>query len=284
MENRSAVSDWLLRRSVPRFGQLALIVTLICGAALLSYFLTQQPDPGLRGERLRPVTPFSWLPDDILLSLPARQAFGAAYALGGLLWLTRRLLPVSPWLTVLGFWGGVGLYIESATQLTHVAHATAMMLLLHAVWYAAVADDIRAADRAGAFWTTPLYPNWAHLCGVFYLGLLYGFSGWMKVLTSGIDWPNGVSMQLWVNLWGDRDSVWTRLALQHRWVAVALQWAALVAECAAPLALVPRLRPWIGLALIGFHYGQVAVFGWGFHANAALIALYFLPVRRWVRG
>jgi hypothetical protein len=49
------------------------------------------------------------------------------------------------------------------------------------------------------------------------------------------------------------------------------------------LAIVSRtLRPWIGLLLIGFHIGQIAVFGWGFHANVALLALVLLPADEWL--
>jgi hypothetical protein len=33
--------------------------------------------------------------------------------------------------------------------------------------------------------------------------------------------------------------------------------------------------------LIAFHIGQIAVFGWYFHANMVLITLCFLPVDRW---
>ena len=37
----------------------------------------------------------------------------------------------------------------------------------------------------------------------------------------------------------------------------------------------------VGLLLIGFHIGQICVFGWGFHTNMLMLALVFLPVYQW---
>jgi hypothetical protein len=84
-------------------------------------------------------------------------------------------------------------------------------------------------------------------------------------------------------MWGNPDSFWTELVLGDRRIAVAMQWAALIGETAGFVAIVSRaLRPWIGLLLIGFHVGQIALFGWGFHANMILLALIFLPFQEWV--
>ena len=106
--------------------------------------------------------------------------------------------------------GVVALYVENVTQVTHVAHVTNMLLLLHALWYQCYHREIRAALLQRRFWTTRLYPQWVHALGVFYLGLFYGLSGLMKLLTSGPSWANGVSLQLWTNLWGDPDSLLPR--------------------------------------------------------------------------
>ena len=48
------------------------------------------------------------------------------------------------------------------------------------------------------------------------------------------------------------------------------------------LAIFPRLRPWIGWALVGFYAGVLATFDYGFQFNAILTALYFLPCERWI--
>jgi len=128
----------------------------------------------------------------------------------------------------------------------------------------------------------PAVPRWVYLCGVFYVGCFYGLSGLMKWLTSGPGWANGVSMQLWVRLFG-HDNWVSRWVVSDRNVAALLQWAALLGETSGLLAVVSKTaRPWVGAALIAFHVGQIVIFGWGFHANMALIALLFLPFFEWV--
>jgi hypothetical protein len=53
-------------------------------------------------------------------------------------------------------------------------------------------------------------------------------------------------------------------------------------ETAGVLAVLPRMRPWIGVGLIGFYVGVLATFDYGFHLNALLTAMYLLPVERWL--
>src|SRR5262249_53969704 len=223
------------------------------------------------------------LPDAVLLSRWLHWACGLAFAAGAGLWLARRWLPWSAWLATLGFTGVIGLYLESASQVTHVAHLPNLLLLVPALGDHFYSDDIRAADQAHAFWATPLYPRWAHGLGVYVVGLFYGLSGLAKWLESGPGWANGVSLQLWVRLWGDPSSWWTWAILEDRRLAATLQWGTLVGETSGLLAIVwPRSRPVVGVLLVGFHVAQVAVFGWGFHANMAYLLLLFLPVDRWL--
>jgi hypothetical protein len=274
--------DWLGERSRPHFGQLTLWLLLLCAQPLAIYFVTHW---GLhvRGPRTGPATILSFLPDSVLLSPLPIQVCASLFVLGSFLWLAQLAIPWSGWLTSLAFTAVVALYVENATQVTHVAHVTNVLLLLHALWYHFYRREIRAALAAGCFWSTPLYPRWVHALAVFYLGLFYGLSGLMKLLTSGPGWANGVSLQLWTNLWGEPGSLWTGLIREHRWVAVAMQSATLLGESSGLLAIfLPRLRPFIGLMLIGFHVGAICVFKWGFHANMVMLALFFLPCDRWV--
>src|SRR5207248_767783 len=170
------------------------------------------------------------------------QVCAVLFVAGSLLWLAQVVIPWSGWLTSLSFTAVVALYVENAVQVTHVAHVTNMLLLLHALWYHFDAREIRASLRAGRFWSTPLYPRWVHALAVCYLGLFYGMSGLLKFLTSGFGWANGVSLQLWTNLWGERGSFWTHLILEHRSVAGAMQAATLLGESSGFLAIFfPRL-------------------------------------------
>ena len=87
-----------------------------------------------------------------------------------------------------------------------------------------------------------------------------------------------MSLQLWAELFGDKSSVFTQMILSSRTAAAAMQWAALIGECGGLVAIVSaRLRPLVGLLLIGFHVAQICVFGWGFHTNMVMLALVFLP-------
>jgi hypothetical protein len=278
--------DSLGRRSLPYFGQLVLTVLILCAVPLAIYFEVHPTGIHPRGERTGPCTVLSCLPDAILLQYGVRIGCGVMFAVGGILWVLRRGLPWSCWACALGFLGVLCLYVENASQVTHVAHLTAHLLLVHALWYQFYAGEIRSADRAGRFWSSPLYPHWVYFLSVFAIGTFYGWSGLSKLLESGFGWANGLPLQLWTNLWGKRGSMWTNLILDDRRFAALLQATTLVGETAGFLAVVWKpARPWIGLLLIGFHIGQIEVFEWGFHANMLMLGLFFLPVeplvRRW---
>jgi hypothetical protein len=272
------------QRSTPQFGQLTLGLTLACAAVYAGYLLAHPPLVPHDPRRIRPVSILSFLPDAILLDRLAFYLCGAAFYLGAICWAALRLLPFSSWLAAFGFTALLCLRMEASDHVTHVYHLTNNLLLVHAFWYHCCAHDLRDALAQGRFWSTPLYPQWVHELGIFYVGCFYGLSGWTKVATSGLlGWPNGLSMQLWVNLWGRDDSPWKALILANRDFAAALQAGALLVECSAPLAIFfPQVRSLVGLGIVGFHYGQISLFGWGFHGNALLSAVLLFPVSRWL--
>jgi hypothetical protein len=281
--NAHAFLARLGQRSRPHYGQLTLCALLLCALALAGYFVTHHGGGHPRGERAGPATVLSWLPDAVLLEAGTSWACGGLFVVGAGLWLAGRGLPVSSWLAALAFTALAALHLESSSQATHVAHLTNALLLLYALWYHVEGAAIRAACRAGRFWATPLYPRWAYALSVLAVGLFYGPSGLSKLFQSGPGWANGTSLQLWATLWGDPDSPATRLILADRRVAAALQAVTLLAETGALLAVVwPRARVLVGLALLAFHAGQIAVFGWGFHANMVILALVLLPAPAWV--
>ena len=274
--------DWLGERRRPHAGMLALWVLLGCAAGLCAWLQMHWTAPPPGSERTGLATVLSFLPDTLLLNRFVFAGCGVLFFASSLPWAAQRWLPWSSWLSVLSFTAVAALYLENSTQATHVAHVANVLLVVCALWSHFYRRDIRDALNQGRFWATPLYPRWARSASVFYLGLFYGFSGLTKLRTSGWSWPNGVSMQLWSSLWGDPGSPWTQLILEHRSFAAALQWGALLLESAGLAAIFSaRLRPWIGVGLIGFHIGQISVFGWGFHGNLAAIALFFLPVDAW---
>jgi hypothetical protein len=275
--------DGFGQRSRPYFGQVVLAALLLGAVPLAGYFLLNPGGIHPRGERAGPASLLSFLPDSVLLDRGVSFLCGGCFLVGAVLWVMRIGLPWSAWMAALGFNGVVALYLESASQVTHVAHLTCMLLVIHALWYQCYRKEIAEADAEGRFWATELYPQWVFSLSVFALGLFYGLSGLSKLLRSGPGWANGVSLQLWTQLFGDPDSMWTQWILSSRTFARVLQVTTLVGETAGLVAIVwPASRPIIGLLLLGFHVGQIAVFHWGFHANMIMLALFFLPCRTWI--
>lgn len=275
--------DWLGERSRPLYGQVLLWILLANGVALAYWFEMNRLPPPPGAVRTGPATVFSFLPDELLANWTLFRICGVLYLLGALLWAGQLLLPWSSWLAALSLTATIGLYMENTIQATHVGHLTNLLLLVLALWYQCYHRDIAAARQAERFWTTPLFPRWVHFLCLYTIALFYTWAGLSKLLEGGLAWPNGVSLQLWTHLWGSPTSPWTHLVVSNRLVAILLQVGTLLTELGACLALLsPRLRPWIGLGLLGLHYGIVSVFGWAFHFNALLIALVFLPVDRWL--
>lgn len=281
--------DRLGQRTTPHFGQLVLVVLLLAAAWYCRQYAGSYSAgwraAAWREVRNRPVSVFSFLPDTVLLDERALQAAAWVFYPAAFLWAARRLLPWSSWLAALSFTLVLALHFENKNALSHSTQLTCVLLWLYALWYACCARDVRAADRAGRFWHTPLYPNWVHALALFYVGLFYSLSGLSKLTCSGAAWANGVSLQLWVQLWGDRGSFWAQLVLAHRPLAQALQAATLAAELLAlPAVCFRPTRALVGLALVAFHVGTISIFHYTFHANAVLVALLFLPFDRWVPG
>jgi hypothetical protein len=121
-----------------------------------------------------------------------------------------------------------------------------------------------------------------YLTGLAYLGLFHTYAGLAKLIYSGPGWANGVSLQLWVHMEAYPWSPTTWLLLSSRTAAKWLQMLTLVAETAGILGVIPRLRVAVGLLLLAFYVGVIVTFPYGFAINAGLVALYFLPVERWL--
>lgn len=275
---QSAILDWLGTLSTPQFGQ---VVTWTLLAAC--YILASLHFERIEGTRQGPATVLSWLPEVIHASDASFYAFRGLLLVGATLWLFNRALPWSCWLTTLGFTGLWSLHMETTTNGAHIFNAANQLLVVQSLWYTFFARDIRKALAEQRFWRTPLYPNWVFLLGLFYLGLFHTSAGLAKLLNSGLDWPNGVSLQLWA-FWDGRPGSWTReLMINYRPAVLVMQWLTLVFETAAIIGLFSRrLRPWIGLMLVSFYFGVLFTFDYGFHLNLVLTALFYLPFDRWL--
>ena len=219
--------DRLGERSRPHYGQLVLWTVLLCACRPLPLFRVvlgrktrrQRPRPQPRVAAFLPARGGD--PEPRRLRRLRRAVRGRRRALV----LATAACRGPAWATALSFNAVVALYFENSSQETHVAHVAGAFLFIYALWYHFYRREIRDADREGRFWATPLYPRWVYFLTVFYLGLFYGLSGFNKIATSGLSWANGVSLQLWAELFGDKSSVFTQMILSSRTAAAAMQWA-----------------------------------------------------------
>ena len=196
--------------------------------------------------------------------------------------MLNRGLPWSCWLTTLGFTGVWSLHVENTHNTAHIYNLPNMLLVIQSLWITADAARIRGALAAGTYWQTPLVPHWVSLASIAYIGLFHTAAGLSKLTFSGPAWANGTSLQLWAYLFGYEWSPARTILINHRTLTAWLQAATLIVETSAILAIIPRLRTIIGLALLGFYIGVLITFPYGFGLNAIFTAVYFLPVERWL--
>lgn len=266
------------RRSRPHFNQ--LVVWCLLAAALTlacwpTFVVRTEPHHGH-------ATLLFWLPNTVLASAATFWLFRGLLLAGTILWLANRWLPWSCWLTTLGFTGLWSLHVENTYNSAHIFHMTNMLLVLQSLWYTADAAAIRRALADHTNWQTPLVPRWVSLSAIAYIGIFHTAAGLSKLVESGPGWASGTSLQIWTYLWGYSWSPTTWLIVGSRTLTRWLQIATLVVETAGVLAIFPRLRPWIGLGLVGFYAGVLATFQYGFEFNALFTALYFFPVEAWI--
>lgn len=226
-----------------------------------------------------PVTLLAWLPAEVLFDDVLYWTLRWAFVGFAVLWALHLALPWSSWLAALAFTATVSVYQQRWSSVDHTLHVTNMALLAWALGYHAAAGVMRRARRQGRFWSTPVFPRWTRWLAVVHVALFYGLAGISKLRVSGLDWPNGLSLQLWIHVFGQRDTAMSQWLLGHRGAAAAVQWAALTVELSALAAPLSRLaRPVVGLALVAMHVGIWRSFGWSFAGNVVVAVLVLLPV------
>jgi hypothetical protein len=268
----------LQSKTTPEFAQ--LVNWTLLASALLLVCLPHEVREGDPAEM--PATVLSWLPHAWVFQPAAFWICRGLLLVGTLLWFAQKWLPWSCWLTTIAFTALWSLHVETTYNTAHIFNMANMLLVIQSLWVTAEAPEIRLALKERRYYDTPLLPRWVVLVGIAYIGLFHTAAGLSKLSFSGTGWANGVSLQLWTHLWGHWWSPTTWIVLGSRRAAAFLQAATLVIETAGILALVPRLRVWIGLALVGFYVGVLLTFDYGFHLNALFTAMYLLPVERWL--
>ena len=251
-------------------------------AVLLHAMLFMRADvPCAEGLRNTPATVLSFLPEEILTSPLVFHVFRWLLVVAGILWVLQLLVPLSSWVCVFAYTITVALVFENSSHIEHTKNLANIVLFVHAMWYHFHASDIRTALARNAFWVSSVYPGWTHSLSLFCIAIYHSNAALAKLLQSGIEWPNGLSLQLWINLMGREDSLAKTLILSDRTTAALLQWCVLLVEASAIVAVFcPRVRMPIGAALLGLYGGIADSFGFSFVLNAFLVAAFFFP---WAR-
>lgn len=273
--------DWLQDEATPQFGQIATWLLLLF--ALIVACTPVEFDVGLR--RAEPATIFSWLPENIVRSPQLFLGVRVVLFVSTIMWAFRIAVPYSCWLTVFAFTMSWALRMENLTNGAHIFNVTNWLLIIHAMWFHFRHREMSAAISASNFWQTRLYPRWVLWLCVFYLGWFHSLAGFSKILTSGFDWGNGVSLQLWTELFGWKPSPFGKLLLWDVRLTALMQTGALAIECFSIFCVLNQwFRYAIGFALFGFYLGVLTTFvDFGFHFNAILVAWFLLPAD-WMMG
>ena len=269
-------TNWLTDLARPGFGQfvtwLLLIFAIVLAVSPIEF------STGVRSDQV--ATIFAWLPEFVLRNAIFFTTVRVLLILSAILWAAKIAVPISCWTTTILFALMWSLRMENLTNGAHIFNVTNMLLLIHAMWFQFYHADMKASKDAGTFWQTPTYPRWVFMLSVFYLGWFHSLAGFTKILNTGLGWGNGVSLQLWTQVFGETSSPFAQVILYDSRLTAWLQTGALAIECLSILCIFHWLiRYAVGFGLIGFYIGVLTTFvTFGFHFNAILVALFLLPV------
>lgn len=124
----------------------------------------------------------------------------------------------------------------------------------------------------------------------FFGGLSYLLAGSCKLIGTGIMWPSGQHLWLWIQekgidslaKFGTADfNLLQELALADYGLATLMLLGGLLTELAGPVLWHQRYRPYFGLGVIGMHVGIFLIMNILFYINIVLIALVAFPWAEW---
>ena len=231
-------------------------------------------------------TIFSWVPGVVLRSISVMNLVRLWLLASALLWMFHRYVPWTCWSTVISFTFLWSLRMENVANGAHIFNVTNMLLIVHAMWYQFYGSKIVGGIADPKKHSTDNYPYWVFFLSIFFLGWFHTLAGMTKVLESGIGWGNGTSLQLWVHMFGWRQSPFAQLILYDKTLASILQTGALLIELGSILCIMNTwLRYIVGVLLLSFYVGVLGTFvDFGFHFNAILVAWFLLPVFEKMNG
>lgn len=277
--------DGLRVLSPPGLAQVALWGLLLCGGVVAWTGPLRDWTQPVPAERVHYLTLVGLLlPDRWLASVPLQVALRGVFLVAAVGWALRRALPWTAWTAFLSFLLFSSMIQEGIFYVEHTANVANVLLGLLCLWQHLYRRELAAAGDE--LWRAPLCPRWVPALSAFYLCTTYGYAGLNKLAASGARWADGVGLQTWTFLYGDRTGPLARLVLWDRPYAAALQVTVLLAETLAFTGIFSlRARLAVGGALLLFHLGSEAIFGFGFFSNVVAIAIFMIahPARLLLR-
>ncbi|GEM_PF-5385466 len=194
------------------------------------------------------------------------------FLVAGGLWSLNLLTPFTGWLTSLSYLLFTSMIFENSPGAErHSIHLVPMLFLIFSIYYQFYSQELKNSisipngiklDISGPRWCIDLL--------VFVIGINHSWAGFSKFLESGLGWSNGISLQLWVHMWG-QDNYLNDLIINSTRFAIFSQWSVIIVESSAVCAFFFRKnRVWWGLLLIFFHLVNQWMWGWNF--------LYWCPI------
>lgn len=244
---------------------ICLVVTYLCTMSIV--FFERLPS---RGEIGIPATLIGHI-SRTALSDPLLFEFSrGAFALFGLLWCLQLLTPLTSWLTSLSYLVFASMIFENSPGAErHSIHMVPMVFLTFSLYYSFYWREIKESLK-GKLNKQVLGPSWGFDLLVVAIGMSHSWAGISKIVESGLQWPNGHSLQIWVYLWG-LDNFLNKLVLGYNGFALFGQWAVLIVETSAIGALFfKKNRFWWACVLVSFHLVNQWMWGWNF--------LYWCPI------
>ena len=227
--------------------------------------------------RLEMVTFLRVFPDTILYNPAIGFLLRLLSSISLILWCLNCGGALTAYLSSLTFFLFASLSAERSAYTSHQGNITCIALFLMSVWYQAHLREIRAAPCFLLVGRRFAFSAWVHNTLLITLCFGYTWSGLTKLSQGGVQWADGLALQLWTLNVLEPRGLLSELLLKSRSLAGVFQIVTLFAETFALLALSGRyLRFLIGFLLLGFHIGGEMVFGFGFYANIIAILFSFI--------
>lgn len=185
----------------------------------------------------------------------------------GSLWCLNVLPRVSATIAGLSYlWFSSMLFENSPGAEIHSVHMYPMMILLYMAFYLFYGKETQKCfhPKKGIDLNVT-GPRWGLELIVYTIGISHSWAGISKIMDSGLNWANGVSLQLWVYLWG-LDNFMNDLVINYTTFAKFSQWSVLIVESSAVIAFFLRgkSRFLAGVLLVSFHLVNQYMWGWNF--------------------